>query len=56
MRLAHLAVFILQDVGPAAVQDADRAFLKGRGVLVGIQSAAGCLHPDQTNLLVVKER
>ena len=56
MRLVHLAVGVLQQVGAVAVQHAGAAVREAGRVLAGVDAAPGRLDADHPHLGVVEER
>ena len=50
VRLRHLAVVVLQNIGPVAMQHTGAAALYGCRMLAALQSRAGCFHPDQAGV------
>ena len=55
MHIRGLAIFILQDVAVAAVEDAGPALRKAGGVFAGLESPAAGLGPHKSDLGVVDE-
>jgi hypothetical protein len=56
VRLLHLAVLILEEIGAGAVQHAGAAGGEGGGVAAGVDAVAGRFDADDADVGVVDER